>query len=260
MAAVSINLHAADQSALPAPLPEFMNDEQAAKWTADQAAATPATVSEPSAQFYTGKPYVADAGGYVYKYRTYNPEMSRWTSADPSGFPDGVNNQIYAGVPISGVDSDGLTYTSIESSTMEATSTKYTNGEISYGTPSQDYNAGATADLTTSLTPIPHNGMTSGTANAVGTTELVPISSSGSTQLPSYTSDSWTITMDPSSGAITITENTGGNLTNSNGGLINTSVVTITGNGSQSVQLKWNTAATGTGTVSTFSIITFTAE
>jgi len=96
IATASINLHAATSTA-PAPLPEFMDDIQAAKWTADQAAATQATSAQaPSNQFYTGKPFVAEAGGYVFKYRTYNPEMSRWTSADPSGFPDGVNNFVYA--------------------------------------------------------------------------------------------------------------------------------------------------------------------
>src|SRR5277367_3332304 len=104
LAAVSINLQASTPAPLPAPLPEFMNDEQAAKWSADQEAAAnkaDAAVAsqEPSTQFYTGKPYVADAGGYIFKYRTYNPEMSRWTSADPSGYPDGPNDQVYAPVP-----------------------------------------------------------------------------------------------------------------------------------------------------------------
>ena len=109
MAAVSINLYAAT-SALPAPLPDFMDQAQLAKWSADQAVAAKTTVSasEPSTQFYTGKPYVADAGGYIYKYRTYNPEMSRWTSADPSGFPDGANGQIYAPVPTTASDPTGL--------------------------------------------------------------------------------------------------------------------------------------------------------
>jgi RHS repeat-associated protein len=59
-------------------------------------------------QFYTGKPYVTNDGGYVYKYRTYNPEMSRWTSVDPSGFPDGPNSQIYAPVPTAALDNNGL--------------------------------------------------------------------------------------------------------------------------------------------------------
>jgi RHS repeat-associated protein len=114
MQLLDLPLHAAT-SALPAPLPEFMDDAQAAKWTADQEAAaakeTAAATSEPSTQFFTGKPYVADAGGYIYKYRTYNPEMSRWTTSDPSGFPDGVNNQKYFGSPLSGVDATGLDWT-----------------------------------------------------------------------------------------------------------------------------------------------------
>ena len=90
-------LDAATPAVLPAPLPEFMNQEQLAKWTADQeAAAAKETASAPESanQFFTGKPYVANAGGYVFKYRTYNPEMSRWTSADPSGFSDGPNDKI----------------------------------------------------------------------------------------------------------------------------------------------------------------------
>ncbi|MCE0499219.1 MAG: hypothetical protein LV481_14865 [Methylacidiphilales bacterium] len=108
LAAVSLNLQAAT-SALPAPLPEFMDQQQLAKWNADQtAAATAATANEPSTQFYTGKPYIADAGGYIYKYRTYNPEISRWTTADPSGFPDGANNFGYASNPISHGDPLGL--------------------------------------------------------------------------------------------------------------------------------------------------------
>jgi RHS repeat-associated protein len=107
--AVSVNLHAVPQ-APPAPLPQFMNKEQLTQWSASQSAAAKVASSsqDTSTQFYTGKPYVADAGGYVFKYRTYNPEMSRWTSADPSGFPDGVNNFTYAAVPVIDLDTDGL--------------------------------------------------------------------------------------------------------------------------------------------------------
>lgn len=108
LVALTINLNA--HAALPAPLPDLMNDAQAAKWTAEQAsvAQTAAKASDSSTQFYTGKPLVTDAGGYIFKYRTYSPEMSRWTSADPSGFPDGANAQMYLKNPMSSVDPLGL--------------------------------------------------------------------------------------------------------------------------------------------------------
>ncbi len=107
-AAILFSPQAWADNSLPAALPEFMDQTQMAKWSPPQTAST--TVSEPSTQFYTGKPYVADAGGYIFKYRTYNPEMSRWTSADPSGFPDGANNQGYLSDPVVQVDSLGLWY------------------------------------------------------------------------------------------------------------------------------------------------------
>jgi RHS repeat-associated protein len=44
---------------------------------------------------FTGKPYDADLGAYVFPFRNYRPEEGRWMSADPSGFPDGMNNSIY---------------------------------------------------------------------------------------------------------------------------------------------------------------------
>ena len=98
-------------AAIPAPLPDFMDGAQMAKWTVNSKGtdAAAATVDVESRQFYTGKPYIADAGGYVYKYRIYNPELSRWTSADPSGFRDGVNNFIYVGGKATYcLDDDGL--------------------------------------------------------------------------------------------------------------------------------------------------------
>jgi RHS repeat-associated protein len=109
--ALAINLHAA--MSLPATLPEFMSHDQLAKWNADQTSATQAVASsqETSSQFYTGKPYLADSGGYIFKYRTYNPEMNRWTSTDPSGFPDGANAMFYAPVPTVGLDATGLDQT-----------------------------------------------------------------------------------------------------------------------------------------------------
>ena len=58
--------------------------------------------------FYTGKPYDAELGAYVFKFRNYNPETQRWTVMDPSGFPDGANNYCYVvGNPIALLDALG---------------------------------------------------------------------------------------------------------------------------------------------------------
>ena len=83
-------------AAFQAPLPEFKNEKQLAEWRAEMAAKPTSQkyAAEPSA-FYTGKPYVASSGAYAFKYRSYNPDLARWTSGDPSGFPDGSNNQIF---------------------------------------------------------------------------------------------------------------------------------------------------------------------
>ena len=64
--------------------------------------------------FYTGKPYLASSGGYAFKYRSYNPKIARWTSEDPSGFPDGSNNQIYSRNPLSGIDPNGLAWSNVD--------------------------------------------------------------------------------------------------------------------------------------------------
>ena len=55
----------------------------------------PGVAAQPASFFYTGKPYDADLGNYVFAVRNFDPQIGRWTSADPSGFPDGVNNMIY---------------------------------------------------------------------------------------------------------------------------------------------------------------------
>jgi RHS repeat-associated protein len=99
----------------PAPLPEFKTPERLAKWRSETTAKTanlesassrPSTLDS-STPFYTGKPYLADSGSYAFKYREYNPEMGRWTTVDPSGFPDGANNRMYASAPSSALDPDG---------------------------------------------------------------------------------------------------------------------------------------------------------
>ena len=77
------------------PLPEFKNEKQLAEWRAEKASQpnTRSATAEPA--FYTGKPYLASLANYAFQYRSYSPEMARWTSEDPSGFPDGANNQLY---------------------------------------------------------------------------------------------------------------------------------------------------------------------
>ncbi len=44
--------------------------------------------------FFTGKPYVEGLGS-VFLFRNYRPELSKWTSSDPLGYPDGWNNLAY---------------------------------------------------------------------------------------------------------------------------------------------------------------------
>lgn len=101
-------------AALKAPMPEFKNDKQLAEWRAgkaSQASSQGYTKEEPA--FYTGKPYLASSGSYAFKYRSYDPEMARWTSEDPSGFPDGANSNVYAPCPTIEVDSFGLKTVSV---------------------------------------------------------------------------------------------------------------------------------------------------
>ena len=58
---------------------------------------------------FTGKPYVKELGGYVFQHRLYSPESNRWSTSDPSGFPDGINNQVYVGGdPLNKIDPHGL--------------------------------------------------------------------------------------------------------------------------------------------------------
>jgi RHS repeat-associated protein len=63
---------------------------------------------QPASYFYTGRPYDEDLGAYTFSYRHYSPEQNRWTSADPSGFPDGANCQAYSPTPTNQLDPYGL--------------------------------------------------------------------------------------------------------------------------------------------------------
>ncbi|CAN5674957.1 hypothetical protein BH11VER1_BH11VER1_32230 [soil metagenome] len=57
---------------------------------------------------FTGKPYDADLGAHVFPFRNYRSDTGGWTTADPSGFPDGPNQHYYAPVATSGLDVYGL--------------------------------------------------------------------------------------------------------------------------------------------------------
>ena len=66
------------------------------------------TASQSDSLFFTGKPYIADLESYAFRFRTYDPELHRWTSEDPSGFPDGPNGSAYMSVPTFSLDWQGL--------------------------------------------------------------------------------------------------------------------------------------------------------
>jgi RHS repeat-associated protein len=44
--------------------------------------------------FFTGKPYVKELGA-VFLFRNYRPELGKWQTSDPLGYPDGWNNFAY---------------------------------------------------------------------------------------------------------------------------------------------------------------------
>jgi len=70
------------------------------------------TTLSPEEICYTGKPYSKELGVYVFNYRNYDPQTSRWTTPDPSGFPDGANNNIYiANNVLNAIDATGKSIT-----------------------------------------------------------------------------------------------------------------------------------------------------
>lgn len=92
-------------------LPEFVRPERYSSFQeGDKAIRTTgqSSLRETGAAFYTGKPYDMDSDTYIYRFRNYDPSVVRWTSLDPSGFPDGANNNIYVGNPTSYFDPNGL--------------------------------------------------------------------------------------------------------------------------------------------------------
>jgi RHS repeat-associated protein len=82
--------------------------KQAAQAAAELATRDSSPATAPQELFFTGKPYLEENGQYLFLFRHYDPELARWTTPDPSGFPDGANNHIYGGKPLSGIDPLGL--------------------------------------------------------------------------------------------------------------------------------------------------------
>jgi RHS repeat-associated protein len=80
---------------------------------------------------YTGKPYDADIGAYMFPFRNYRSDEARWMSADPSGFPDGQNANVYAPSINNGIDSLGL-FTLSFSGTNPPASQYFSSGGNNY--------------------------------------------------------------------------------------------------------------------------------
>jgi RHS repeat-associated protein len=122
-----IGLTATTQAAQPnmPPLPAIKTQAELREWTAKKIAEGKAKEATQAAQtnlqpiasqiiatgnslFFTGKPYIAELESYAFRFRTYDPELHRWTTEDPSGFPDGPNGSAYAPVPTFALDWQGL--------------------------------------------------------------------------------------------------------------------------------------------------------
>jgi len=56
----------------------------------------------------TGKHYDEDLEAYVFPYRFYRPDLMRWTTPDPVGYPDGFSSYAYSSSPVNEFDPFGL--------------------------------------------------------------------------------------------------------------------------------------------------------
>ena len=52
--------------------------------------------------FFTGKPYIGELG-YAFLFRNYRPELGKWQTTDPLGYPDGWNNFAYCNNNVSNI-------------------------------------------------------------------------------------------------------------------------------------------------------------
>jgi RHS repeat-associated protein len=141
------------RASLQATLPEFKSKQ------ALQAQAASRQVQKEEASgsiFYTGKPFEAQREGYLFKYRSYDAKLNRWTSADPSGFPEGPNNALYGpSAPTGGFDALGLSwhFTGSNSSGSLTSGLTYSQPIDLHGTIAGSYNiTGFSNGEATSLT------------------------------------------------------------------------------------------------------------
>lgn len=99
-------------AAIPASLPGFKSRAELEKVAKN----TQSLLAESDkSEFYTGKPFDTDREEILFMHRSFNPELGRWTSYDPSGFPDGANNTTYVANKVTvcfdapGLDSQDIT-------------------------------------------------------------------------------------------------------------------------------------------------------
>ena len=59
-------------------------------------------------------PYDKDLQAYVFSYRNYAAASAPWRTSDPAGYPDGINQGFYAGVPTIGIDILGTTWGNLD--------------------------------------------------------------------------------------------------------------------------------------------------
>jgi RHS repeat-associated protein len=88
--------------------------KQAAQAATELAKRDSSRATAPQELFFTGKPYLEETGQYLFLFRHYDPELARWTTPDPSGFPDRANNYLYCNAPFSGFDTYGLAWGNLD--------------------------------------------------------------------------------------------------------------------------------------------------
>ncbi|MCX6865235.1 MAG: hypothetical protein NTV46_03265, partial [Verrucomicrobia bacterium] len=58
---------------------------------------------------FTGKKFVKELASFVFPYRLYSSNSNSWTTLDPAGYPDGINNYVFVGSnPVCNYDVLGL--------------------------------------------------------------------------------------------------------------------------------------------------------